>query len=161
MRLGILANHQLTLFRRFTGFLVFTLSNEPSPEAFKSTKWLYFHFGNQFYFSIFFKQKAFSICFETITLSRGSVRIQEYSCTTQNKSLGRLELKSSRIAHARELACASSRIAQARELALERSTVHLEPHSSVRVPEQRNVTPVMARRSNDQPPSVRESAEGS
>ena len=102
------------------------------------------------------------------------VIIQDYSRMTQNKSLGRLELESSQIAsarelilassqiaHARELARASSQIAQARELALERSTVHLEPHSSVRVPERRNVTPVMARRSNDQPPSVRESAEGS
>ena len=106
---------------------------------------------------------------------------------TQNKSLGRLELESSRIAsarelllassqiaharelghassqiaHARELACASSRIAHNRELALKSLTLHLEPHSSVRVPEVPNVTPVMAQRSDVQPPSVGESAEGS
>ena len=93
---------------------------------------------------------------------------------TQNKSLGRLELESSRIAsarelvlassqiaHARELARASSQIAHARELALESLTLHLEPHSSVRVPEVPNVTPVMAQRSDVQPPSVGESAEGS
>ena len=102
------------------------------------------------------------------------MRIQDYSRMTQNKSLGRLELESSRIAsarelvlassqiaHARELARASSRIAHARELALESSTLHLEPHSSVRVPEVPNVTPVMAQRSDVQPPSVGESAEGS
>ena len=93
---------------------------------------------------------------------------------TQNKSLGRLELESSRIAsareialassqigHASELARASSRIAHARELALESLILHLEPHSSVRVPEVPNVTQVMAQRSDVQPPSVRESPEGS
>ena len=141
MGLGIHINQQLILFRRFSRFLVFTLSNEPSPEAFKSTKWLYFHFGNQF----IFLQRILQF-FETIPSSRGSVRIQDYSCMTQNKSLGRLELESSRIARARELALASSRIAHARELALESSTIHLEPHSSVRVPEVLNVTPVMARK---------------
>ena len=110
------------------------------------------------FISFFFKE-LFQYFFETIPSSRGSVRIQEYSCTTQNKSLGRLELESSRIArarelalassriaHARELARASSRIAHARELALESSTIHLEPHLSVRVPEVLNVTPVMARK---------------
>ena len=69
------------------------------------------------FYPIYSFTKNFYNFFETIPSSRRSVRIQDYSHMTQNKSLGRLELESSQIASARELVPASSQIAHARELA--------------------------------------------